>query len=235
MYRKSLIFAGILTAAMLTACDDGLIYEKTREVSGSGFCVKMTGEIHGSDKWADGYHIVLAGFSDESSFAKVQKQLPADADGKVELTLNNVSKSVTTIKLCVTDILRDSIVGFRSIEVDNPGDTLHFDVGTVDVGMYTAIQEHVFNPRCAQCHGRSNQTAANLNLTDGVSHASLVNQPATHTDGIRVIPGASAESALHKVISPGNEAQLNFSHENMIDRSALLRLIDDWIDFGANE
>lgn len=234
--KNIIIFAGMLAAISLTACDDGLIYEKTPELSSTGFSVKLSGEIHGVDQWGDNYNVVLAGFEEESDgYATVQKVLPTETDGPIEMTLDNINVKVKTIKLCVTDILRDSIVGFKSIEVDNPEDTIHFNVGKVDVGMYKAIQDNVFNPTCAQCHGGSNTAAAGLYLTSGKSYASLVNQPALHVEGIRVMPGSSAESVLHKVISPDNEAGLGFSHGEMVTSYKLRKLIDDWIDLGAKE
>lgn len=233
--KNIIIFAGMLAAACLTACDDGLIHEKTLALSSTGFSVKLSGEIQGIDQWGDDYNVVLAGFEDESDgYATVQKVLP-ETNGPIEMTLDNINVKVKTIKLCVTDILRDSIVGFKSIEVDNPEDTIYFNVGKVDVGMYTAIQNNVFNPTCAQCHGGSNTAAAGLYLTSGRSYASLVNQPAQHVDGTRVIPGSSAESVLHKVISPDNEAGLGFSHGEMVTSYKLRKLIDSWIDLGAKE
>ena len=114
------------------------------------------------------------------------------------------------------------------------GDTIYLDAGEVDASMYSAIQQ-VFDNTCAQCHGLSTTAAAGLYLTGERSHADLVGQPATTVEGTRVIPGDAEASVLHKVINPGNEAGLGFSHEGMINSSATLRLVDEWINAGAKE
>ena len=99
--------------------------------------------------------------------------------------------------------------------------------------MYAAIQHEIFNPTCAQCHGLSTTAAAGLYLTEGQSHASLVDRPATAAEGTRVVPGDAEGSVLHQVVNPGNEAGLGFSHEGMLTSTDELRLIDEWINAGA--
>ena len=159
-----------------------------------------------------------------------------DTEGNVTLLLYNIGNDVRTVEFCVTNTLRRRVLTFASADVSSAvGDTIYLDAGEVDASMYAAIQHDVFNNTCAQCHGLSTTAAAGLYLTEGQSHGSLVNQPATSAEGTRVIPGNAEESVLHKVIRPGNELELGFSHEGMITSSITLRLIDEWINAGAKE
>ena len=237
MTKNRFIFALSLGLFSLTACDDGLIYEKMPEISREGFNVRLTGRIDGTDGWEDPYSVVLAGFGD-SKYAIVQKQLPPPApNGQVEITLSDIGSEVQTIELCITNKLRERIVSFLTVETKDIGerrDTFRIDAGRLDIGMYDVIQRHIFDPTCANCHGGRETPAAGLFLTAGNSHGSLVNRPSTHVEGgIRVIPGDAANSVLHRVVSPGNAAGLPFSHENMITSAALLKLLDNWIESGA--
>lgn len=237
MRKKNFIFALSFVFTLLTACDDGLIYEKTPEVTHEGFNVKLTGHISGVNLWNTPYSVVLAGFGD-SKYAIVQKQLPTSTEGDLEMPLNDISYEVKTIELCITNRLRERIVTFSSIEIadiEDLRDTIIMDVGTIDVGMYNTIQSHIFNTTCVTCHGGSSgEPAAHLYLTAENSYGALVNQPSTKVeDGTLVIPGDPENSVLHKVINEGNTAGLSFSHENMITSSVLLKLIDAWISDGA--
>lgn len=236
MKKNSFIFALSLLCVILTSCDDGLIYEKLPEISHEGFNVKLTGKVDGIDQWNDPYCVVLAGFGD-SRYAIVQKQLPIAEEEEIQMTLSDISSEVKTIELCVTNKLRERIITFRTIEmtdIEDARDTVLKDVGTVDAGIYTAIQQHIFNTTCAACHGGRETAAAGLYLTDGRSHDALVNQPSSRVEnGTLVIPGDAENSVLHKVVNEGNAAHLSFSHEHMIASSALLKLIDNWINDGA--
>lgn len=236
MKKNSFIFALSLLSVAFTSCDDGLIYEKLPEISHEGFNVKLTGKIDGIDQWNDPYSVVLAGFGD-SRYAIVQKQIPIAEEEEIQMTLSDISSEVKTIELCVTNKLRERIITFRTIEmtdIEDARDTVLMDVGTVDAGIYTAIQQHIFNTTCAACHGGRETAAAGLYLTDGRSHDALVNQPSSRVEnGTLVIPGDAENSVLHKVVNEGNAAHLSFSHENMIASSALLKLIDNWINDGA--
>ena len=233
MKKNNVIFASLLMAAALCGCDDGSVPRKEYVITHSGLTAKLTGHITGADSWPEYYQLVLAGFG-ESEYAVTQVLVSPDADGNVTLTLTDIGSDVQTVELCVTNRLRRRVMTYRSLDVVSAvGDTLYLDMGQVDADMYTAIQDHIFNSTCAQCHGLSTSAAAGLYLSEGHSYASLVNQPATSVEGTRVIPGNADESVLHKVINPGNELNLGFSHEGMITSSTDLRLIDEWINAGA--
>lgn len=63
------------------------------------------------------------------------------------------------------------------------------------------LQEHVFTPSCAGCHG-GDEPEVHLSLEAGRTYANLVNKGASTVPGwIRVVPGSTATSYL--VVSLG--------------------------------
>ncbi len=235
MIRKNYIkFAALWATLACTGCDDGLIEEKTYAPEHTGYTAKLTAHVTGLESWPEYYDVALAAFG-SSEYSRTQTTVHPDTAGRVSLLLYNIGEEVETVEFCVTNTLRRRILTFARAEVSAAvGDTIYLDAGEVDASMYSAIQQ-VFDNTCAQCHGLSTTAAAGLYLTGERSHADLVGQPATTVEGTRVIPGDAEASVLHKVINPGNEAGLGFSHEGMINSSATLRLVDEWINAGAKE
>lgn len=218
----------------LSSCDDGDIEEKVYSDNNNGRIVKLTGKINGIQNWSNNYSVVLAGFGD-SDYSIVQKNIPASDNGDVELTLSITSNDIKTIELCVTNILRERIVTLKSIDIPEGTDSIFFDTGEVDAGMYDCIQNEIFTSTCVQCHGGSNTPAADLYLTKERSYAALVGQPSKKLEGeTLVIPGDAKNSVLHKVINKDYATGLRFNHEDMITSAKKLNLIDDWIDNGAH-
>lgn len=237
--KKGLIFAWVSVMVCLMSCDDGLIHEKESTAEHTGYTVKLTGRIAGVSTWGSDFNLVLAAFSESSEYAKVQQRIPQTAADGVTLTIYDVDASAKTVELCVTDMLRRRVLTIQSMNITtepDPSDTVTIDVGDINASMFAAIQTGVFNTTCAQCHGGSSTPAANLYLTEGKAYSSLVNVASTKvSEGIRVIPGDSAASVLHKVLYPGNAAGLGFSHAGMISDENVLKLIDSWIANGATE
>ncbi|MDP2314567.1 MAG: hypothetical protein Q8P41_16815 [Pseudomonadota bacterium] len=102
----------------------------------------------------------------------------------------------------------------------------------------TNVQAEVFTASCAfsSCHGGSGGGAADLDLTDGVSHAELVGIESTDAPGeILVVAGDSAASYLVKK----SAALAGIVGEPMPDGDAdgldadRLALLTAWIDAGA--
>lgn len=233
MKKNSLIFAFGFALMALFSCDDGDIQEKVYSDNNNGRIIKLTGKISGVKSWSSNYSVALAGFGD-SDYSIVQKNIPASDSGDVELTLSITSNDIKTIELCVTNILRERIHTFKKMDIPEGKDSIFFDAGEVDAGMYRCLQDEIFTITCVQCHGGSNTPAAGLYLTADRSYAALVGQPSMRVEGgTLVIPGDSKSSVLHKVINSGYETGLRFNHENMVASAQKLKLIDEWIDNGA--
>lgn len=235
---KKLILILALLVTMFASCDDGRIYEKTVVVPEEGFTLKLTGNISGISNWPDKYSVVIAGFGENSEYAIISKIIPAPSvdGGSVQVTLSGIGDDVTTLELCVLNRLRKRIVSYKTLDdLTADADTIYMDAGTVDVGMYSTIQDKVFNENCVGCHGRSNFAAKNLFLTDGKSYDALVNRASNvDTEKLLVSPGSAQESFLHFVLNRNGDTQ--HDHADILStKTSLLTLIDDWIDGGAKQ
>lgn len=236
--RKKTIFALWLAAITLSSCDDGPIYEEEKVATGEGRTVHLTGKFTGLGQWTDGYSVVLAGFEEGSTYATISKPLPTSAaDGEMaELTLSGIKEDVTTVELCVINRLRERIVTFCEADCQNAPETLEMEAGEINVGMYSAIQQRIFNTTCVHCHGGSTHAAAGLVLTEGKSHAALVEQPSRKEEGTLLVkPGDSKNSLLHRLLSTTMSESWGYDHSKEVLSSELLGVIDKWIDSGAQE
>ena len=229
----------LLLSAGLASCDDGPIYEKTSGISEKGRTLEMSGVINGISKWPDGYSVVVAGFKDESEYAVATKTIPTPTTegDEVHVIMAGISDEVSTVELCVIDKLRKRIVSFLSIDdLKATNDTIHMEAGTVDVGMYNAIQEKIFNTTCAHCHGGGTSPAAGLYLTEGKSYEALINHPSKKVDGMVLVkPGNAQESVLHKLLNTTISSDWGYDHSKEVLSYSTLDLIDDWIDNGAQK
>ncbi|MDE2882464.1 MAG: hypothetical protein OXP70_11455 [Acidobacteriota bacterium] len=97
----------------------------------------------------------------------------------------------------------------------------------------SSIQALVFDPRCVRHHG-DRSPHAGLNLSEGVSHAALVNVPSIQTALDLVEPGDAESSYLvHKL-----EGRMGIVGDRMPPSGdpltdAEIAAIRDWIDAGA--
>lgn len=234
----------VLLVALLSAgCDSGDIEEKTYAVSDTGYVVKLTVRISGTEALDRKYTLALAGFVSGDNYAKVQQSLPTDiGEGEtVSLVMSNVSEQVSTVEFVVTNRRRERIVTLRSISLAdydvNAKDTIRLDLGTVDLSPFGCLQQGVFNVACIQCHGGNGRSAASLNLTAGQALSQLVDVPSTRKEGMfRVVSGDAQQSLLHQILAEGGEEILHYNHTEVASSqfkdnlSALRSFIDDWIN-----
>ncbi len=221
-----------------SACDDGRIQEKTTSYK-QGRIVKMTGTVSGLENWSDEYSVALAGFDDSDEYAIISKALPKSATGSVQLVLSGISDKVTNVQLCVLDRLRRHVMTFKQLNLEQTTDTMHLEVGTVDVSMLNAIQQSYFNTTCANCHGASNKAAAGLYLTEGKSYAATVGVDSKKVEGKKIVEPNNADgSVLHMVLHQESVDNIHMSHYDLVSeqqRTSILPLIDSWINNGAKE
>ena len=186
----------LFLCCLLASCDDGNVeetYRLTRE--GKVASLKMN-NVTGAENWADGYTLAFAAFSENSDYAIMLKYIRTVRNGKLDMVLSNIPDSVTSVELCVVNRLRQRVVTFASVEgsevtAASENDTIYLRQDNLSLSMFAALQENVFNTTCINCHGGSNFVAANLNLTEGKSHAALVGQPSSKVASHRQCPEKS--------------------------------------------
>ena len=147
MKKILFIFASVL---VLQGCDDGRLYEEEIPISPDGRTVTLTAHVSGIASWPDpSMYVVLAGFNDDSDYALINKSvpLPQNEGGEVTVQLSGIKENVTRVELCVINRLRRHILSFYTIDEAalSAGNEIKVDAGTLNVGMYNAIQERVFN------------------------------------------------------------------------------------------
>ncbi len=236
---KCRIFAPALVATLLlTACDDGRIYNEV-EVDSNGRSARLTATVTGLDSWTDSYTVALAGFADGDDYASIAKAVQTDGNGLVAMTMNNIPDEVTTVRLCVLDRLRRHVVTFCEVSAEGVRDTVRMEPGTVDAGMFNAIQQGFLNTTCASCHGASNYAAAGLDLTEGKAYADLVGMDSKRVEDHQLVePGNATGSVLHMVLNEEHVDGIAMNHFDLVSEKTaqfILPLIDSWIDAGAKE
>lgn len=236
----------ILTLAVLfgvASCDDGSIEKVTNATTG-GKVVKVEGTVTGLSTWPDRYNVAVAGFTEEANnetmpYATISKVMTVDENGHASIVLSGIGSSVTEIDICALNRLRQRIVTFSSMNIANEseGDTIRYNVGTIDASMLAGIQTGIFGASCTACHGANGTSAAGLNLTEGNSYANLVNQHSTQLpEQYRVVPNDTANSVLWQVIYGDASAGWPMNHADMLNKeraSGLLQMLADWIVNGA--
>ncbi len=230
-----IIISLLTTTGLFVSCDDGKIYNEVVQTEREGGSIRLTGDITGNGNWASGYSIVLAGFSDDSEYAKTAKGITTNNAGSMNIVLTGISSEVTTIEICAINRLRKRIVSFYTYDYTEQEDTIRIDVGTVDASMYAAIQTNLFDLNCIACHGGSTSAAAGLYLTSDRSYEALVNVVADKSEDslMFVNPCNSEESFLHLILNTDVTADWGMDHSDMVTSNDLLQLLDDWIDAGA--
>ncbi len=226
----------------LTSCDEGRIYEKETEIPAEGFTVKLTGTITGIDSWPSAYRIVLAAFKDDNSNAAKSVQIFSSADNsnQINAKLSGLDADVTEVELCAIDNVRDRIITFASVTSDKfniEGDTLRMDVGSIDVGMYKAIQENVFDAKCIACHGQNGGAPRNLFLTSDKSYACLVDVDSKSNPDYKLVHSNNASKSLLPMVLE-SDGMLHHDHADILEartKTDLINLIRAWINNGAKE
>ncbi len=234
--RLSIIISCVLSLALLVACDDGDIYDKSIVHDGNGRTAKLTGHFSGLSNWPTSHYLALAGFAKDNDFAVISKIVPSTSDD-VDLVLSNIPDSVERVELCVLSRLRKRIYTLVSKSGDEivTSDTILLK-GSGDVSMFNIIQEQVFNTTCVNCHGGSNFAGAGLYLTPGLSYSAMVGKPSVKLSGINIVePGDASGSALHKVLRTDSTKTWRYDHTSEIVSHDVLNLIDSWISNGAEE
>lgn len=234
------LFYAVFLTIFSSSCDDGRIPEKEIIVTEKGRVVKLTADLVGLDNWHSDYDVVLAGFTENSSYSAIAKDLSISVtdNGHVEMVMSGIGDNVRTLEVCVSNSIRERIATFYSMEAPATTDTIRMDIGTLNVSMYDAIQKNIFTDKCVQCHGAgSGKPAAGLHLTEDRSYADLYGYASTILPGVqRVNPGKSDESILYNILTTDMSAGWAIDHSQLMSTDEnLLTFVKNWIDNGAKE
>lgn len=241
MRLRSHIFITLLLLLIFTGCDSGNILDADISVQGSGRVVKMTATISGANEWSSDQQIALAGFRSDSQYAVVQRSISNVIADNSEICMDlTVSSDVESVELAVTNKLRKRILTLKSIEMADYAsttDTIHFDLGEINIGRLGALQQGMFNQACIQCHGGNGHSAAGLQLTEGSSYEMLVDVPSQMVENILRVKSGDAESSLmRQILNEGGESLLHYNHTEIVSSqfkfslNEVRRVIDDWIN-----
>ena len=239
---KRFIIGSFCALMLCTACDDGRIYEQTYTAT-EGKTVVLTGTLQGLDAWADGYSVSIAGFDGVDDYAFISKVLMPRQDGSLHIadTLSGIPADVRNVQLCVINRLRQHVVTFSEVDVTgySTRDTIRMDVGTINVGMFQAIQQSYFNTTCANCHGATGRAAAGLFLTEGQSYDALVGAASHKVEGqLLVKAGQPDSSILYQALTTDLTKDWREYHRDLVSEQVelkILPIIRAWIQGGAEQ
>ena len=229
---KSLFAFTMVGVLTLASCDEGDIYPaENRQDETETRVIHLTGTLSGTSALPQGYSVVLAGFDEGTDYATLQKAVMPDSDGCVDMTLQ-AQAGLTDFELCVTNGVRKRIVTLASVTAVGTGEVL-LDVGHADVSGLSIVQQAIFTPSCASCHGIASGRNANLCLVQGESERNLVGVSSQRVPGAkRVLPGNASASVLHQVMEQ-NLPEVSMPHADILDakkKDDLLELLDAWIN-----
>lgn len=232
-------FLYLFLLLLLTAsCDSGDVHEVYRRTS-TGRTALLTGSVDEWEELPGGYNLSLAVFGQTSEYALGQRVLTASdiTDGRLRVMLSEVSDTVSTVELCVTNTLRKKVLTLQRVDPSSlaPQDTIRLESILRSMTTAGCLQTGLFNEACIRCHGGGNQSARGLNLTEGHSMSMLVNVPAaSNPDVLRVSGGNPEESLLHQILAESGADILHVNHVEIlhklgVDTDVLRTFIDAWI------
>jgi len=230
--KRSIIFYLILLL-IVGACDDGKIYPSIPDES-NGVKATLHARFVGLEAWPDSYQLVLASYGEDTEIPLMSKQisLPSSESEEVSLTLNGLSENTKTIAISILTKGRKLIYNIYTYDIGDTTDDILLPISLIDVASYERIQSQVFNNYCTACHGATEHAAANLYLTAGKSHSSLVNikSSLSLTGEMLVDPEEANKSFLVKILE---EDIINYNHTDVLPEAELIQLIETWINNGA--
>lgn len=229
--RYALISALGSAVIMLAGCDEGRIYEDFSDEHKEGRTVAVELTAYGYERWPEDYSLAIAGFRESNEYAIISKNLEFSTNGYNLSVLTGIPADVDYMEICAIDRLRRKVVSFMSVTDLSGSDTIKITGKNLDLSPGKGVQTEIFNTTCANCHGGSNFSAANLNLTAGKAFDELINVPSVKEKGIlRIKPGECGESLLWMILAEGRSSDWKYDHSVEITGRNRLDLIKIWIE-----
>ncbi len=236
MNRNQTILSLFFTVCLLlTSCDDGDIH--LRNAGGAkGGTVIMRVSFSDLQAWPSAYQIVLAAYGKDMENPLMSKQIPEpkSEEQMVELDLNGLPEETEMVAVSLLTKGRKRICNFYAYQLDRVDTDIVLPVERISLAAFSRIQQQIFNSYCTACHGVGERAAAGLFLTEGKSHAALVDIPAnlSGTGKMRVKPEEWRQSFLIEVLT---EDILKYNHTDVLPQDELLTVLKTWISNGADD
>ncbi len=225
----------LLSAAVVFAsCDSGDIYPELPKESGR--TVEAGFAFEGLDAYPESeyYQLVFAAFGADGQYPLAFSSVPKPAEETVAVTLPNVPDGAEIVSLSLLDKSKKLIYHFYTYPVAVTDDqTLILPPQTVALDSYERVQRQVFSIKCIACHGGADIMARGLNLTQGHSHAALVNVDSKKNPSMKLAsPGSPASSFLIRALT--QSGALSTNHPEIVKEDDI-NLLRSWITGGCNE
>lgn len=234
---KRSIYTFFAVFLMLTSCDDGDLHP-TEAGGADGQQVTLEAAFSGLKAWPAAYQLTLAAYGEdtENPLMSIQIPEPKTESGTVSLSLNGIPDATKTIGISILTKGRKLIYNYYTYDISNATETgnITLPVKEINVASFDRIQHQVFNNYCAACHGAGDRAAAGLYLTEGKSHAALVNIIADLSAANKklVEPGMPSQSFIIDILT---QDIVNYNHTDVLPEEELVTLIKTWITNGAKE
>ena len=215
-----------------TACDSGDIYpEKELDV---GKQVEISWHFENTDAFprSEYYQMVFASFQEGGEYPLSYKNIADESDES--LVLSNIPDDADLVSVSLLDKGRKLIYHFFTYPLTGTGDEelVKIPLQTIALADYGRVQEQLFTAKCIACHGGSNFTAANLNLTADNSFDNLVGVQAQCSSQNRVTSGNASKSFILDVLL--DRELLSTDHTEMV-KDDDINLLRAWVNNGCHK
>lgn len=228
----------ILTAAIISGCDDGRIYPSGNGLSQDGLNIEIRCKLGGADYWrsSQSYSLSAAAFGTAGDdYADVSLNISPEIASE-RIVLRGVSPAASTVEICILDRLRKKVAVFASFDIAGAavtGDTLRFEAGEIDVTPLSALQKMLFTPTCSACHGGSAYAAGGLSLTSPSeterATVGVAARRALPEAPLRVTPGAPDSSLLYLALTSDISASWPYDHSVETVSNSVRDILRLWI------
>ena len=101
--RRFFLSLPILAALAFASCDDGSVTDPVYSDTTETYKALLVADLRGLDMWGSSYSVVLAGFSNDSRYSRIQKNLTSTGADDVldSIVLAGIPTTATSIELAV--------------------------------------------------------------------------------------------------------------------------------------
>lgn len=233
--QRKLFIIPVLILWVMTACDSGDIYPKDESKEVFDIEVNAAFSLVNTEAFPENYNIILGTFIGTSPYPTSHKVISKTENGKVNISLTEVPKGTTSIRLCLTDKVENkAIYSFFQYPLSGtPQEDIDIPEETINLAPFGRVQNQVFS-QCLLCHGNSSTVSGNLKLTEEFSYSQLINIASEVSPSkMRVTPDNVQNSFLIDVLEDATSARYDHTKITTLKLPDDIVLIKNWIENGA--